>query len=232
MTFAPHVDADTLAAAVAAELAALIDAALRERGRALLALAGGRTPLPAYRLLAAQARDWSRVSLVPTDERWVAHGHPARNEDALREAFAAARGVHVVPLVPTHPAATPDATFARAQLATLDAPFDAVLLGMGGDGHVASLFPHSPGLDAAIDPQSSEAAFVVVPDPLPAEAPHARITLGLARLLRSRRRLLVVGGDAKREVMDAALAAPPSPTLPVGLVLHASPGAMQIHWSP
>jgi hypothetical protein len=87
-----HANADALAREFAATLEAAIDAALAERGHAMLALAGGGTPLPAYRLLAQARLDWSSVTLVPTDERWVEPGHAASNAGQLRQAFAVARG--------------------------------------------------------------------------------------------------------------------------------------------
>ncbi|MCK7595473.1 6-phosphogluconolactonase [Pseudomarimonas salicorniae] len=225
-------DAGAFAAALASRLGELIDRALTERGRAVLALAGGRTPFAAYRLLAAQARDWSRVSLLATDERWVDADHAHRNEAEMRRAFEAASGVHFVPLVPAKADGAPNAEFAEARLVDLDAPFDAVVLGMGGDAHTASLFPGSPGLDSAIDPSSAGSAFVVTPQPLPPEAPHARITLGLARLKRSHARILGITGDGKRKVWQSVLDAEPSADRPIGLFLHDAAAPVAVYWSP
>lgn len=227
-----HASAAQLAEAVALELAGCIESALRQRGRALLAVAGGRTPFPAYRKLAAMDLDWSRVSLVVTDERWVPRGHPSRNEDEAAEAFAAATGLTLVPLVTRFAEPPPAADFARAQLAALGEPFDAVLLGMGGDSHTASLFPHSPGLAEALAAEATDDAFLVLPDPLPKEAPYPRITLGLARLRRTRRCLLAITGEAKRQVLEATLTEAPSAERPIGLFLHDAELNVQIHWSP
>lgn len=225
-------DAGALAEDLAGRLGALIDSALAERGRALLALAGGSTPFPAYRALAAQRRDWSAVSLVATDERWVGADHPHRNEAAMRRAFAEAAGVRIIGLVPDTASGEPDAGFAEAALSAAGAPFDAVVLGMGGDAHTASLFPGSPGLEAAIDPRSARSAFVVTPQPLPSEAPHSRITLGLARLKRSRTRILAITGEAKRQVWQQVLADDPSAARPIGLFLHDPAAPATVLWSP
>ena len=225
-------DAEGLARALAVRLGEQIDRALAERGRAVLALAGGRTPFPAYRLLAGQPRDWSKVFLVPTDERWVDLDHAHRNEAEMRRAFGSAPAVQIVPLVPERAAGRPDAVLANQQLAALDAPFDAVLLGMGGDAHTASLFPHSPGLSEALDPLAAQSAFVVTPEPLPPEAPHARITLGLARIKRSHARLLAISGESKRAGWRQVLDAEPAAERPIGLFLH-DPGApATVYWSP
>lgn len=225
-------DAARLAEGLAIRLGESIDRALAERGRACLALAGGSTPFPAYRALAGQPRDWSSVTLVATDERWVPADHAQRNEAAMRRAFASAPGVQILSLVPALPRGEADAGFAEAALAPLDQPFDAVVLGMGADAHTASLFPDSPGLEDAIAPRSQRAAFVVTPQPLPAEAPFPRITLGLSRLQHSRERILAITGEAKRRVWQQVLAAEPSAAQPIGLFLHATAAPVAVHWSP
>ncbi len=87
-TFHEHADADALATACASAIDAAIDDALRERGAALLALAGGRTSPPVFRRLAARLRDWSRITALPSDERWVAADHPDCNLRQMRDALA------------------------------------------------------------------------------------------------------------------------------------------------
>jgi len=227
-----HDTGESLAESLAGTLETAIRAGIETRGRAVLALAGGGTPLPAYRRLAKAALDWSRVYLLATDERWVDHDHPASNDLAMREAFMVSSGVHVMPLVP-HPAgARPSDAPARATLASLAEPFDAVLLGMGADGHFASLFPGSTALRAGLDPESDDDALVVHPDPLPPEAPFARVSLSAARLLRTRRLLLAVTGDAKRDTLGEARLKLQPERLPISALLHADAAMVEIHWSP
>lgn len=228
-----HPDVDALAAAVAAQLRDACADALQARGRATLALAGGRTPFPIYRALAAAPLDWSRAIALPGDDRCVAHDHPASNVAALRQAFAGADGLAVEAL--TAPDGDPAASLARARtvLAPLHAiPFDAVVLGMGEDAHTASLFPGAAALPDAMALDASEDAFALVPDPLPPEAPFPRITLGLARLLRARSLHLLVTGTRKREVLRAAQAAYDPVLRPISAVLHAPAATVQIHWCP
>lgn len=225
-----HADPAELASALATQLGAIIDQAIRARGRAVLALAGGRTPMPAYRALAAQSRDWSRVIVIGTDERWVDAGHPARNDDEIAEAMQAATGLQLRALVPMRAELPPRTRQAEASLADLDGPFDAVLLGMGLDAHTASLFPGGEGSAAALDPNATGSAFVVTPTPLPAEAPYPRISLGRRRLLNARAHLLAITGRGKREVLQAARGGDPA-LQPIAAFL-AEPLNLTIHWSP
>jgi 6-phosphogluconolactonase len=227
-----HADPEALVQSVVGALEDAIRSALARRGHAVLALAGGRTPLPMYRRLADAALDWSRVSLLATDERWVDADHPASNTREIRRAFAGADGIRILPLTPGNRGGQASAELATATLASLAEPFDAVLLGMGADGHFASLFPGAAGLAAGLDPESVQAALVVQPDPLPVEAPFPRISLTAARLLRTRRLLLAATGAAKRAVLDRAQAQCDPDALPISALLHDDSACVEIHWSP
>ena len=229
-TFSAHADAEALAEAVAGELAGVLREALGRRGSASLVLAGGRTPLPAYRRLVQQDLDWPAVNLLPSDERWVEAGHPASNLGELRAVFAG-RGAHCLALVPPHCSGPPSPAAALDALARLgDGRFDAVLLGMGADGHFASLFPGARELRAGLC--GSVDALVVNPEPLPPEAPFARISLSAPRLLHSRRLLLAVSGAAKRAVLEQAMRENDASRLPVCALLHQDRVPLEIHWSP
>ncbi|NGX16265.1 6-phosphogluconolactonase [Wenzhouxiangella sp. XN24] len=233
-TESSHADAETLATRVAGQFEALVREALDSSGKAVLALAGGRTPFPIYRCLAEARLDWSRVSLVATDERWVPAGHPARNSREVRNAFGAAAGVHVLELVPAAvgPDADANAEQGETTMGAVSEPFDAVLLGIGADGHFASLFPGAAELAAGLDPASRRSALVVNPVPLPPEAPYPRVSLTLARLMRTKRLFLVATGDAKRAVLDQAQSQRNGPDLPVATLLRRATVPIEIHWSP
>ena len=207
--------------------------ATRERGAAWLALAGGRTPLPIYARLAASAFDGT-ITAIPTDERCVAHDQPACNLHALREAFAPNAGITASGITRDDGDEAASLAQARALLALNAQPFDFVLLGMGADGHFASLFPGAANVAEGLAMDRGVDAIATLPDPLPPEAPFARISLTLPRLLHARSIHLVVTGEDKRRVLrqaqqqDDGGATP----YPVAALLHARDHRLQIHWSP
>ncbi|MBX3485251.1 6-phosphogluconolactonase [Phenylobacterium sp.] len=206
-----------LSEAAAHAVEAQLVAALRTRGRAGLVGTGGRSPGPVYDRLRDAALDWSRVIVTLSDERCVEPDDPAANIRLLRERLLAgpARRAHLLPLWPA-----PD----PAALAAIQ-PFDAVMLGMGEDGHVASLIPGDPGLD---DAMSTADLLRNVPAGL-GKPPVARITLTLSALLNARAVFLLVAGEAKREVVRRAQA---GEDLPVARLLSQTRTPVRIFWTP
>ena len=213
-------DVDALAQAAADALAEALRAALRARGRASLMATGGRSPGPVYdRLAAAPGIDWTHVGVTLSDERCVAPDAPESNLRLLRARLlvGAAARASVVPLWPRPPAAA-----LRPLM-----PFDAVLLGMGEDGHIASLIPGDPGLANAMDPAGSE-LLADTPAGLGAP-PAARVTFTFAALLKSRAIFLLVAGGAKREVVKRALS---GEDLPVRALLVQDRVPVRVLWAP
>lgn len=186
--------------------AAVAEWIVRELGEALAGTAGpiaitvpgGSTPFPILELLAAAPLDWARVTVWPNDDRVVPEDHPASNTGRIRALLQPA-GAEVVTL--TEMEAVP--RFALAWL------------GMGEDGHVASLFPSA---DPRID--DPDPICRLTPDPLPPEAPYDRISLTLPSLLDSDCLLFVIRGRVKRGIFDAAAAG--ANDLPVARLLAAA----------
>lgn len=229
-TLHTHSGAGQLAAHLADSLHSSLKAGLQARGNAMLALAGGQTPWPVYRRLAQTPLPWHDITIMPTDERCVPVESPASNLRGLAEAFASAKGVQLAAL--TTPDGEPDASLieARAWLALHRENFDATVLGMGNDGHTASLFPGAAELACGFDPVLEACRFD--PDPLPPEAPYPRISLTVGRLLRSDALHLLITGAAKRAVLEEAIALNDPQRHPVMAVLGAPTVDVQIHWSP
>ena len=110
-------------------------------------------------------------------------------------------------------------------------PFDVVVLGMGEDGHVASLFPGAPGLAAALDPSAAPACIAMTPDPLPKEAPYPRLTLTLSALLASRFIVLLLAGDSKKRVFERARQGKDVAAMPIRGIVNQDRVPVSVFWS-
>lgn len=224
-----HADRAAMAEAVAGRVERIIQAALSERGEAVLALPGGKSALQAFEYLRESAIDWSGVTIVPTDDRLVSFGHPLSNEAMLARNFLGC-GARLVSLVADPAIAYREAgACANARLRTLSWPPDLVWLGMGVDGHTASIFP-GPDEETALDVNSDLLALGVLPNPLPVEAPVARITLTRAAIRSARHLLLTLSGAEKRVAIQRAMSGENPDESPVGRVLRGT--SVEIHWSP
>lgn len=212
-------DGASLAASLAGDVAQHLRDAIAARGRASLRVSGGRSPVPFFAALSRQTLDWPAVRIGLVDERWLPPDHADSNarlvrEHLLRNAAGAAR---FVPLANAE--ATPEAGLAQSlrDQQALSTACDAIVLGMGEDGHTASLFPDADETPAAMRLDGPALLAAVHPR----RAPHARITLTLPALLRARRLLLPVQGTAKRAVLERAVHGVPA-QLPIAAILQAA----------
>lgn len=216
--------AGVMASALAADLAQRLRQAIAERGRAVLSVSGGKSPIALFEALRTQPLDWSRVHITLVDERCVPSTHEASNARLVREHLlqGPAASAHFVPMVPQAQGPLPSGqALAEAASQALQAlgPADVLLLGMGADGHTASLFPDADRLPEALDLNTPQACLpMALPQP-PANAPFARITQTLAQLLRSRHLVLPLAGADKLQTLRQALAER-SDRLPVSHLLH------------
>ncbi len=222
-------DGEELAEAVAGDVAFIIESALDARGQALIALPGGKTPIPIYAKLAEANIKWKHVTIIPTDDRLVAMDDPLCNAAMLAKFFMP-KGARVIPLGGVNPDHEMAGKAADARLQDLHWPPDLVWLGVGGDGHTASIFA-GPDLDAALNAPKVRRAVGVMPDPLPPEAPVARVTLTREAILSSRTITIVLTGDDKRALLEQAIKDGPLSSVPVGRVLADAEQAIDIHWS-
>ncbi len=210
-----------LAWQLADTIAQSLHAAINQRGHAVLAVSGGKSPIALFEALRVLPLEWQRVTVLLVDERCVPHEHTDSNtalvrRHLLQDAAAAATFVPFFETLPDtldEPALIRLVDAANRRLATQPWPMDMAVLGMGDDGHTASLFPGAPGLNQALY-SSGPVAWV-----RPATAPHARLTLTLPALLATRELALAISGASKLAVFQQArLGADES--LPVSLILN------------
>ena len=223
------IDADTLAEALATAIQRVLRIAIAARGRASLVVSGGRTPQRFFNRLAALPLDWRKVVITLADERWVEIDSPSSNEQLVRRELLRdeAANAQFIGLKSHHVLSVGAQTAWRA-LADMPRPFDAIVLGMGDDGHTASLFPASPQLADALNSALPPDCVVM----LAPVAPQARVSLNLAALLNSRRIVLHLQGAEKWAAYQQARVAGPIELMPVRAVLHQHLVPIEVFWSP
>ncbi len=195
----------------AAAVAARIEAEVRREGPKRIAFTGGSTPLKVLALLAERELDWTGTTIALTDDRRVPDDHPASNFGRIFAALG-----------------TSGAQFERLEEGAPVARFDLVWLGMGEDGHVASLFPT---MQALVRPGAT--VIATTPVPLPPEAPFDRLTLNEAALKATREIILVVTGASKRALIERAIAGSDAVAgaWPVSVFLRGAGPQVTIYWS-
>lgn len=216
------------AAAIADRLATELATGLAGRGKSSFAVPGGTTPGPVFDDLAKRDLAWSQVTVTLTDERWVPVDDAASNEALLRQRLLTGKAQAASLIGLKSAAATPSAGIAEIEqrLAGVPSPFDVILLGMGGDGHFASLFPNMPATPEGLDLTTPRRC--VVSDEAINGQP--RISLTLPFLLQSRVILLSVRGADKMQVIDRAKTATPA-DLPIAALLHQDRTPVEIHYT-
>lgn len=201
--------------------------AIEQRGHALLAVSGGKTPAALFDRLSQQSLDWGKVFITLADDRWLPPDHADSNTRLVRQHLlqGAAAAAQFAPLVNAAP--TPEKGLAQAgeRFNALPQPFDLILLGMGDDGHTASLFPCAPQLQQALS--TSEPLVAIHPQ----TAPYGRISLSPAALRQSRQNILLISGANKQAVLQQALHDGPVEQMPVRLLWQAGMPPLAVYWA-
>ncbi|MDG1311571.1 MAG: 6-phosphogluconolactonase [Porticoccaceae bacterium] len=207
---------------------AMLAADIESKGAASLVVSGGQTPMDFFHLLSQQLLDWSAVTVTLADERWVDNDHKDSNEKLVRENLLI-NEAHQAQFVSLKNLAT-DAVDGEAEceqaLAAID-QFTLVILGMGDDGHTASLFPATEALALGLDMSSGRTAIAVTPT----AAPHQRMSMTLPRLLNTQQIIIHISGESKQDVLQAAKSGDDIAELPIRAILNQQVAPLSIYWA-
>jgi 6-phosphogluconolactonase len=225
-------DAADMFRSLADDIVARLTEGVSSRGSASFVASGGTTPGDLYDALAQRDPPWDRVSVTLSDERWVPPTSDASNEKLIRTRLMQgnASGARFVPMKTAQPHPRDAEAAVSAALSAMPRPFDVTLLGMGDDGHTASMFPGSDGLERALDTQSPMLARGIRPADVAKTG--ERMSLTLRAILDSRLVIVLLRGAAKLETYRTALAGDDVHAMPVRAVLRRSLTPVQVYWSP
>lgn len=226
-------DFAALETALVARLARGLSSALSDHGKASLVCAGGTTPLPLYETLSHAELDWSHVWAIPSDERWAGRDTDASNERNIRAHLGInhAKDLNIIPFKTDD--ATPEQGAPKTEAvlaATWPGKFDITVLGMGDDGHTASLYPNAPGLLEALDTSRPERVRAV--QAKGAQGSEARLTLTLKALLNSEVIIILTKGASKKNTFQWASGEGGIVDAPVRAILRQSETPVEWWWAP
>ncbi|AYC99704.1 6-phosphogluconolactonase [Neorhizobium sp. NCHU2750] len=229
-TYHSFADGAALANALADEVATRLSAAISEKGTASFAVSGGSTPKRFFEVLSEKDIDWTKVTVTLVDERFVPADSPRSNHLLVATHLLKdkAQAATFIPLY--HEAATIDAAAEIATVATasIGRPFDVAILGMGGDGHTASFFPHGNHLAKALDLSTPRGVMTMAA----AGAGEERLTFTFSALSDARLLVLHIEGQEKKDVLAKAEAGSDETEMPIRAVLNRAASPLKIYWAP
>lgn len=221
--------------ALQAHCLSVLGDAISDLGRASFLLSGGSTPQVLYEALSESELDWANVDLALVDERWVANDHAASNEAMIRRSLLVnkAASARVIAMKNSHDTAQAGHQRCEAAYASLKQPYDFCLLGMGSDGHFASLFPYAQGLAAGLD-LDNNALCVAISARQTAVTGNCteRMSLTLSAILRAQHIVLLISGDAKRKFYERAKLSLDPKAMPVSALLKQDKTPVTVYWAP
>ncbi|ETK15954.1 6-phosphogluconolactonase [Pseudomonas sp. FH4] len=215
-----------LAEGLANDVAEQLRAAISARGEATLVVSGGRSPVAFFQNLARQGLDWSKVTITLADERWVPVEHADSNAGLLKKYLLQGPAAKARFLSLYSAAANLDAAAEQADRLLAELPaIDVLVLGMGDDGHTASLFPNSPNLADALKPDGTRRCWPM----LAPSVPRQRLTMSRALLATANYTVLSIAGDSKLNTLSEALASDDVAGMPIRAFLQPT---LEIYWCP
>ncbi|WP_027328968.1 6-phosphogluconolactonase [Marinimicrobium agarilyticum] len=224
---------EALLAALQEDCVDALESALKERDQASFLVSGGSSPAPLYQRLSQIALDWKRIQVALVDERWVEPGHAKSNESFVQKNLLqhAAGQAPFLGMKNSAASAAEGLSACEQAYQKLPQPFDLTILGMGPDGHTASLFPNAEGLEEALTTDQVCSAITAHQSDVTGEYTE-RMTLSLTGILNSRRLVLLITGEDKLQALRAAQAGDTVNDMPVRAVLQQDKVPVTLYWAP
>lgn len=221
--------------ALTAECLDILTESLSKHGSATLLVSGGSTPIPLYESLSRTELAWKKIRIALVDERWVDQQHSASNEALIRRSLLinSARAASFTGMKTAATRAGDGQPETELQYRQLPQPFTVAIIGMGADGHTASLFPHADGLKTALDAEGEQLTCAINAIPSPVTGANTeRLSLTVAGLLKCERLIILITGEDKLAVFDQAMKPGAIADMPIRALLHQDKVPVEVYWSP
>lgn len=204
-------------------------AEIEANGSATLLVSGGSTPKGLFLELSKRELDWSRVSVLPVDERFLDDAHADQNGNLIKQNLLINKAAQAqfIPLVLDSEDEGRNLELARHSIQELNQPYTVVILGMGADGHTASLFPDCPELESGMDLGSND----ILLSTHPSIAPYARISFSRAAILSSKRLILHLYGQEKKDILQAAQEGLDWKQYPIAGFIQSDDPKLELYWT-
>ena len=221
--------------ALTAECHDILSEALGKHGSATLFVSGGGTPKPLYEALSKTELAWKKVKIALVDERWVDQEDEASNERLIKRHLLInnAKAATFIGMKTSDKHAKGAQSKVEALYRGMPQPFTVAIVGMGIDGHTASLFPNADGLTAALKTESEQLTASIKAKPSPVTGPYIeRLSLTLSGLLKCERLIILITGEDKLEVFDQAMKPGPVEAMPIRGLLNQEKAPVELYWAP
>ncbi len=228
-------DQASLLAALQSHCLSVLGEAIADSNAASFLVSGGSTPQVLYEALAKSDLDWSKVSIALVDERWLPNDHKASNEATIRRNLLVnkAAAANFIAMKNSFETASAGRQLCEQAYASLNTPYDLCLLGMGSDGHFASLFPYAQGIGEGLDIKGKALCVPILARVTDVTGEYTeRTSLSLRAILNARHIVLLITGEAKRKVYERAKLSLDPKAMPVSSLLKQNKTPVTVYWAP
>ncbi|PAJ75652.1 6-phosphogluconolactonase [Pseudoalteromonas sp. NBT06-2] len=224
---------DELTAALAQDIELRLIEGIKNDNRAVICVSGGSSPKPAYQYLSTLPLAWDKVDVVMVDERWVEPSHEKSNETFIKQTLLQnqAKKANFLPMKNDYDTALEGLAECEQSFQSLKQPFDITILGMGPDGHTASLFPHAQGLDNALFTSDLVCAIEAIKSEVTGDITQ-RLSLSLHGIKQSKVVKLLISGEEKLAVYKQAKLGGKVEDMPLRAILNQTDVEVQVYWAP